>query len=90
MAVDPKALAAKIREMYPEIGTYKLKMDVSFDPATQAWLVKLTKDAHELLTHVEQKDAEDCLKGVKCVCLTHQIGQFIRVYCEGGEGSCAV
>lgn len=90
MAVDPKALAAKIREMYPEIAKYKLEMDVSFDAAKKVWLVKLVKDSHELLTHVEEKDAEDCLKGVKCVYLGHQIGQFVRVYCEGGQGACAV
>ncbi len=86
MNVTPETLLAKIREMYPEIGRYGLDASLAFDAATDTWLLKLVKDAHELVTHVEAADAATCLQGVECVHLSHQIGRFVRTYCEGGAG----
>lgn len=89
MSIDPKALEQKIRQMYPEIDTYKLEMSLNFDQDKNAWIVKLTHKEHELITHVEPADAAKCLEGTECVYLSHQIGQFIRTYCEDGE-NCAL
>lgn len=86
MSVTPDVLLAKIKEMYPEIGKYRLSPSLMFDEATNSWSLELTKGTHELHTHIEVADAEKCLSGVECVYLSHQIGQFIRTYCEGGKG----
>lgn len=86
MNVTAEALLAKVREMYPEIGKYKLSPSLMFDAELNAWSLELTKGSHELHTHIEAADAEKCLSGVECVYLSHQIGQFIRTYCEGGAG----
>jgi len=89
MSVTPEALLAKVKEMYPEIAKYKLKTDMRYDQAKKTWVLELVKDGHVLVTHIEAEDAEKCLGGTECVYLTHQVGQFIRVYCEGGD-SCKV
>ena len=78
MSVDPKALAAKLREMYPEIGKHALDLSLNFDDKKGAWIVKLVKGKHELTTHLEKKDAEACLEGIQCVYLGVQVGQFVK------------
>ena len=78
MSVESKALDAKLREMYPEIVKHKLKLSLKFDGKKDAWIVKLTKGAHELTTHLEKKDAEACIGGTQCVYLGVQIGQFVK------------
>ena len=78
MAVNAQSLKAKLREMYPEISKHQLDLTLNFNKDKDAWLVHLKRGAHELTTHLEDKDAKDCLGGVKCVYLGVQIGQFIK------------
>ncbi len=40
--------------------------------------MKFKKDSHELTTHFEKKDADECMNGIKCVYLGIQIGEFIK------------
>jgi hypothetical protein len=84
MSVEPKALDAKLREMYPEIAKHKLDLSLNFDKGKNAWIVKLHKGVHELTTHLEKKDAEACLGGTQCVYLGVQITQFMKNF-EAGE-----
>lgn len=85
MTIEATQLAAKIKELYPEIGVHGLEAAVSFDAAKNAWIVKLTKGENELYTHLEVKDAENCLNGKQCVYLGTHIGQFIEAYCLGSH-----
>ncbi|GLI33905.1 hypothetical protein [Desulforhabdus amnigena] len=78
MSVDKKTLDGKLREMYSEIDKHGLDLSLDFDDRKDAWIVKLSKGRHELTTHLEKKDAEDCLDGIECVYLGVQIGQFIK------------
>ena len=39
--------------------------------------IKLEKDSHKLVTHLEKKDADECMDGIKCISLGVQIGEFI-------------
>lgn len=78
MTFSIAAVRDKIAEMYPEIAEHKMILSVEFDAAKDAYLVKLKKDHHEMTTHLEKKDAEDCLRNIKCVYLGTQIGQFIK------------
>jgi hypothetical protein len=78
MGVDVKSLEAKLHEMYPEITTHQLGLSLNFDQGKDAWIVHFHRGGHELTTHLEAKDAADCLAGVKCVYLGVQIGQFIK------------
>lgn len=84
MSVDPRALDAKLREMYPEIVKHGLSLSLHFDPEKDAWIVKLVKGTHELTTHLETKDAEACFQGIQCIYLGVQISQFLQNF-ESGE-----
>jgi len=72
------ALKDKIMEMYPEIAKHGISVGLDFDTMKNAYIVTFKKDKHELTTHLEKKDADECMDGVKCVYLGVQIGQFIK------------
>lgn len=78
MSVDRAVLESKLLEMYPEIKSHGLELSLSFDGGKNAWIVGLKKDSHVLSTHLEAKDAEECVDGVKCVYLGVQIAQFLK------------
>lgn len=72
------ALEEKIMEMYPDISKHGISVNVNFNDELSTYDVKFKKDAHELITHLEKKDADECMDGIKCVHLGVQIGEFIR------------
>ncbi|MDP3259578.1 MAG: hypothetical protein Q8M34_03190 [Thermodesulfovibrionales bacterium] len=83
MGYSNVALKDKIMEMYSEILKHDISVSLDFDRAKNAYLVKFKKDSHELMTHIEKKDADECMDGIKCVYLGIQIGQFIKNFAEG-------
>ncbi len=86
---DPKDIAAKITELYPEIRQHDIGISVEEDPATGEWCVVMTHGKHSLSTHVTKQDADDCLSGKQCYELGVQIGRFVESYCLG-QGECPV
>lgn len=76
------ALKDKILEMYPEIMKYNISVSLEFNKEKNAYIIKFKKNRHELTTHLEKKDADECMNGVKCVYLGVQIGQFIKNFEE--------
>lgn len=78
MSVDSEVLRSKLLEMYPEIASHGLELSLSFDAGKKAWVVGLKKGSHALATHLDAKDAEECIDGVKCVYLGVQIAQFLK------------
>ncbi|BEQ13366.1 hypothetical protein [Desulfoferula mesophila] len=71
-------LAAKLKEMYPEINEHKLDLDLEFKPENDYWVIKLSKGDHLMHTLLDQKDALACIEGTQCVYLGVQIGQFVK------------
>ena len=82
MAYTDETLKEKIREMYPEIVRHGITLGLDFDSGKNAYVVRFSKGNHELTTHLEKKDADDCMNDVKCVYLGVQIGQFVRNFEE--------
>ncbi len=78
MGYTQVALEDKILEMYPEITKHGILISLSFDKTKNAYILKFKKDKHELTTHLEKKDADDCMDNVKCVYLGVQVAQFIK------------
>ncbi len=76
------ALKEKILEMYPEITKRGISVGLDFSREKDAYIVKFTKDSHELITHLEKKDADECMDGIKCIYLGVQIAQFIKNFDE--------
>jgi hypothetical protein len=80
MGYTQVALEEKIIEMYPEITKHGISVSLNFDGTKNAYIVKFKKDNHELTTHLEKKDADDCMENVKCVYLGVQMEQFIKTF----------
>ena len=78
MGYTKVALQDKILEMYPEISKNGIVVTLEFDEAKNAYVVKFRRDNKELTTHLEKKDADDCMENIKCVYLGVQVGQFIK------------
>ncbi len=76
------SLEDKILEMYPEITKHGISVSLTFSDEKNAYLVKLKKDKHELTTHLDKKDADECIDGIKCVHLGIQLGEFINNFEE--------
>ena len=75
--VSKQDLVAKLREMYPEINEHNLDLDLELKEDKGYWVVMLSKGDHRMHTLLNVEDAEACLKGVQCVYLGVQIGQFV-------------
>ncbi|MBU4277799.1 MAG: hypothetical protein KKC30_13745 [Proteobacteria bacterium] len=71
-------LAAKLKEMYPEITQHDLTLGLEFKADKDYWVVKLSKGDHLMHTLLDQKDATACIEGTQCVYLGVQIGQFVK------------
>ncbi len=78
MGYTQVGLEEKILEMYPEIRQHGISMGMSFDASKNAWIIKFHKDGQELTTHLEKKDADDCMNNIKCIYLGVQVEQFIK------------
>lgn len=72
------ALKDKIMEMYPEISKHGISVGLDFSKEKNAYIVRFKKGKHELTTHLEKKDADACMDGIKCVYLGVQVGQFSK------------
>ena len=78
MSHTDKALKKKIAEMYPEIAQHNLSVGLDFNEEKNAYIVTFKRGNEELSTHLEKKDADECMEGIKCVYLGVQIAQFIK------------
>ncbi len=74
--IDKNILCEKIREIYPDIGTCGIDIEVAYDKTQERWVVDLKKDQQHLKTYLEQGDAEFCLAGRQCVGLGIEIAQL--------------
>lgn len=83
MSYTDEALRKKILDMYPDIIKHGISLGLDFSKEKNAYIVRFRKGAHELTTHLEKKDADECMNDIKCVYLGVQIGQFIRNFEEG-------
>jgi hypothetical protein len=76
------ALKEKILGMYPEIAEHRLSVSIDFSDTKNAYIVTFRRGQEELSTHLEKKDADECMNGVKCVYLGVQVSQFIKNFEE--------
>lgn len=76
------ALKDKIMEMYPEIMKHDLSVGLDFDEQKNAYIITFKRGTELLTTHLEKKDADDCMNGIKCVYLGVQVEQFIKNFEE--------
>lgn len=72
------ALKDMIIGMHPEIEEYGISLSLDFNRQLKTYDIKLEKNSHRLVTHLEKKDADECMDGIKCISLGVQISEFIR------------
>jgi len=82
MAYTIVALKDKITEMYPEVEKHGISVGLEFSEEKNAYILHFKKDHHELTTHLEKKDADDCMNNIKCIYLGIQVSQFIKNFEE--------
>ena len=75
-------LKDKIMAMYPEIRKHDLSVGLDFDEQKDAYIITFKRGTELLTTHLEKKDADDCMNGIKCVYLGVQVEQFIKNFEE--------
>ncbi|HSW63304.1 MAG TPA: hypothetical protein VLH56_08345 [Dissulfurispiraceae bacterium] len=78
MGYTQVALENKILEMYPEIQKNAISVGMRFDESKNAYVISFSKSGKELTTHLDKKDADDCMNNIKCVSLGIQVAQFIK------------
>jgi hypothetical protein len=76
------ALKDKVLEMYPEIKKHNFSVGLDFDERKNAYLLTFKRGTEVLTTHLEKKDADECMNGIKCVYLGFQVAQFIKNFEE--------
>jgi len=77
MGYSNVALKDKIIQLYPEIEQNGVAVNLKFNEELKTFDVNMKKDVHELITHLETKDADECMDGRKCVHLGVQLKEFI-------------
>lgn len=82
MTYTNTALQDKILEMYPEIREHNFSVGLDFDEGKNAYILTFKRGSETLTTHLEKKDADDCMNGIKCVYLGFQVAQFIKNFEE--------
>lgn len=69
-------ICQKIESIHPEVGQCGIDVDVDWDERKSAWVVDLKRGGQELITHLEDTDAEACMQKGKCVAMGLQIAQL--------------
>ncbi len=85
MGFTYEELKEKIVEMYPEIREHHFSVGVDFSAEKNAYVVTFMRGREQLSTHLEKKDADECMNGIKCVYLGVQVAQFIKNFEEREE-----
>jgi hypothetical protein len=67
----------KIRYFHPEIGRNNIDLNVTYEEAGDRYFIKLSKSGEIVGAYLDQKDADECLAGKKCVNLAVQVTQLI-------------
>jgi predicted transport protein len=77
MGYSNVALKDKIMQLYPEIEQNGVTVSLNFNEELKTYDVRMKKNSHELNTHLEINDANECMDGKVCVHLGVQLREFI-------------
>lgn len=67
----------KIRAFNPEIDRNNVDLTVTWDEAGKRYALKLSKAGATVGAYLDQKDADECLAGQRCVNLAVQVTQLL-------------
>ena len=78
MSYTKEDLKEKLIEMYPEITTYELALELEFDGTKNAWVLTFKKNNKERHAFLDKGDADQCIEGNACIYLGILIAQYIK------------
>jgi hypothetical protein len=78
MSYSDDQLKNKLFEMYPEIKSFALKVDLGFDQEKNAYVVTFSKGDHSRHAFLDKGDADSCIEGNACIYLGVLIAQYIK------------
>jgi hypothetical protein len=70
-------LMEKIRVFHPELAQNGVSLSVDWDAAGKRFAFKLGKGGNEVGAYLDQKDADECMAGKKCLNLAVLITQLL-------------
>lgn len=73
---NARKLCEKITELYPEIGTCGIDIEVNENTKEKTWVVSLKSGTHSLDHFLEYVEADQCMDGKQCVSLGLEIAQL--------------
>ncbi|MBW1782719.1 MAG: hypothetical protein JRL30_18510 [Deltaproteobacteria bacterium] len=78
MSYSKDQLKAKLLELYPEIKSFGLEVQLDFDENKDAYVVTFSKGAHSRHAFLDRQDADSCMEGNACIYLGVLIAQYIK------------
>ena len=78
MSYSNDQLKAKLLELYPEINSYGLEVNLDFDNGKNAYVVTFSKGEHNRHAFLDKSDADSCIEGNACIYLGVLIAQYIK------------
>jgi len=78
MSYSNDQLKAKLLELYPEIKSYGLEVNLDFDENKNAYVVTFNKGEHNRHAFLDKGDADSCIEGNACIYLGVLIAQYIK------------
>jgi 23S rRNA G2069 N7-methylase RlmK/C1962 C5-methylase RlmI len=70
-------LKEKIREFNPELDQKGMNLEITWDEAGQRFALKLSQAGQETGAYLDQKDAEECISGERCLNLVVLVTQLV-------------
>jgi hypothetical protein len=70
-------LHAKIREFHPEIDRDNIDLSLAWDEANKRYALKVSRTGKTVGAYLDQKDADECMAGKKCLNLAVQVTQLV-------------
>ena len=77
MGYTIEGLRDKILEFHPEIAAKGINLLVTFDEASNRFVLQFSQENEELGVFLDKKDADACMNGKKCVNLAVQVAQIL-------------
>ena len=70
-------LKEKVRGFHPELAQNGVDLSVDWDAAGKRFALKLGKAGKEVGAYLDQKDADECMTGKKCLNLAVLVTQLL-------------
>ena len=77
MNYNTEQLKEKIRGFHPELAQNGVSLSADWDAAGKRFALQLSKAGKEAGAYLDQKDADECMAGKKCINLAVLVTQLL-------------